>query len=83
MPPAINLIATESFADGHPWEQYAWLRDNAPVYRHSDADGNPFWALTTYDDVRAVSRQPTSTAPTPEASWLPTRPMKSCSDSAK
>ena len=58
MPPAINLIATESFVDGHPWDQYAWLRANAPVHRHRDADGKWFWALTRYDDVRAVSRQP-------------------------
>lgn len=58
MPPAINLIATDSFVDGHPWDQYAWLRDNAPVYRHQDADGKWFWALTKYEDVRGVSRQP-------------------------
>src|SRR5580658_2377487 len=58
MPPVIDLISTESFAEGHPWDQYAWLRANAPVYRHPDADGKWFWALTKYEDVRAVSRQP-------------------------
>jgi cytochrome P450 len=58
MRPAINLISTDSFAEGHPWAQYAWLRVNAPVYRHPDGDGKWFWALTKYDDVRTVSRQP-------------------------
>lgn len=54
----INLIATESFVSGHPWDQYSWLREHAPVYRHPDPSGGFFWALTKYDDVRAVSRQP-------------------------
>lgn len=53
----IDLISAESFLDGHPWDQYAWLRANAPVYRHPDAGGAGFfWALTRYDDVRSVSR---------------------------
>ena len=58
MPPAIDLISAESFAGGHPWDQYAWLRDNAPIYRHPDANGGFFWAVTKHDDVRTVSRQP-------------------------
>ena len=57
MRPDIDLIGTESFVDGHPWEQYAWLRANAPVYRHPDPYGTFFWALTRYEDVKAVSRQ--------------------------
>ena len=56
--PAIDLLSTESFAAGHPWDQYRWLRENAPVYRHPETDGPGFWAVTRYDDVRAVSRQP-------------------------
>ena len=55
----IDLVSAESFAAGHPWEQYGWLRANAPVYRHPDpTTGGFFWALTRYDDVRSVSRQP-------------------------
>jgi cytochrome P450 len=57
-PVEINLLAADAFAEGHPWDQYTWLRDNAPVYRHPDPDGPDFWAVTRYDDVRAVSRQP-------------------------
>jgi len=56
--PQIDLLSTASFADGHPWEQYRWLRANAPVFRHEEPDGPGFWALTRYADVRAVSRQP-------------------------
>ncbi len=54
----IDLVSTAAFADGHPWEQYAWLRANAPVFRHPYAEGEDFWALTKYEDIRRVSRQP-------------------------
>jgi cytochrome P450 len=56
--PRIDLVATASFRDGHPWDQYAWLRANAPVYRHLEPGTDGFWAITKYDDVRTVSRQP-------------------------
>jgi len=56
--PVIDLISSAAFADGHPWGQYAWLRAHAPVYRHPDPSGPEFWAITRYEDVRTVSRQP-------------------------
>ena len=54
----IDLISTANFELTHPWEQYAWLRENAPVYWHAEADGPGFWAITKYDDIRTVSRTP-------------------------
>jgi len=56
--PQIDLIATSSFAEGHPWQQYAWLRANDPVHWHTEVDGPGFWAITKYDDIRMISRQP-------------------------
>jgi cytochrome P450 len=32
------------------------LQREAPVYRHPEPDGRGFWAITKYDDVRAVLR---------------------------
>jgi len=59
MAPAINLIDPEYFAKhGHPWDQYEWLRANAPVFWHDEPDGPGFWAITKYDDIRAISRTP-------------------------
>ena len=59
MAPAINLIDPEYFAQhGHPWDQYAWLRANAPVFWHDEPEGPGFWAITKYDDIRAISRTP-------------------------
>lgn len=54
--PVIDLLATSSFAHGQPHDQFAWLRANAPVYRHPEPDGPGFWAVTRYDDVRAVGK---------------------------
>jgi len=57
--PDINLISPETFAaTGHPWEQYTWLRKNAPVYWHDEPNGPGFWAITKYEDVRTISRLP-------------------------
>ena len=59
MAPAINLIDPEYFAaHGHPWDRYEWLRANAPVFWHDEPDGPGFWAITKYDDIRAISRTP-------------------------
>ena len=54
----IDLLDPASFADGQPHEQFRWLRDNEPVYRHPEPDGPGFWAVTRYDDVKDVGRDP-------------------------
>ena len=59
MAPAINLIDPEYFAEhGHPWDQYEWLRANAPVFWHDEPHGPGFWAITKYEDIRAISQNP-------------------------
>lgn len=56
MAPTIDLLSPASFAAGQPHEQFDWLRAYAPVYRHPEPDGPGFWALTRYDEVKAVGR---------------------------
>jgi cholest-4-en-3-one 26-monooxygenase len=53
----IDLVDPDLYANGGvPHEQFRWLRENAPVYRHN---GEPdFWAITRFDDVVHVSRHP-------------------------
>jgi cytochrome P450 len=53
---AIDLVSPSSYAHGHPVDQYAWLRDNDPVHWHEEEDGPGFWAVTRYDDVKAIGR---------------------------
>jgi len=56
--PSIDLYSAASFAHGHPFDQYAWLRREAPVYRHPAPDGGTFWAVTRYEEIRTVERSP-------------------------
>jgi cytochrome P450 len=56
--PVIDLASASSFAHGHPWDQYAWLRANDPVHWHDLPDEPGFWAITKYDDIRDISRRP-------------------------
>jgi cytochrome P450 len=52
----IDLLSPSSYAHGHPTDQYAWLRDNDPVHWHEEPTGPGFWAVTRYEDVKAVGR---------------------------
>jgi cytochrome P450 len=38
-----------------PYPLYAWMRENAPLYRNEERD---FWALSRYSDVLAALRNP-------------------------
>lgn len=54
----IDLLDPASFAGGQPHDQFAWLREHAPCYRHAEANGPGFWALTRQAEIRAVGRDP-------------------------
>ena len=59
MKPVINLIDVDYLAKhGHPWDQYEWLRANAPVFWHEEENGPGFWAITRYEDLCAISQNP-------------------------
>ena len=55
-----------------PYDDWAWMREHAPAYW--DAKGE-VWALTRYDDVLAVEKDPARfssyTAPRPHGNHLP------------
>src|ERR1700721_4013853 len=52
----IDLLSPASFAAGQPHDQYRWLREIAPVYRHEEPAGRGFWAVTRYEDIWTVDR---------------------------
>ncbi|HEY6598278.1 MAG TPA: hypothetical protein VIZ30_03160, partial [Pseudomonadales bacterium] len=52
----IDLLSPASFSNGHPHDQYRWLRENAPAYWHDEPGGRGFWAVTRFDDVREMGR---------------------------
>ena len=51
----IDLLE-DTWARAVPYDQFELLRRDAPVYWHEHPDARGFWAVTRYDDVRAVSR---------------------------
>jgi len=58
MSPAVDLLDAAAFDGGQPHETFAWLRDNDPVRWHPEPGGPGFWAVTRYEDVKLVGRDP-------------------------
>ena len=54
----IDLLSPKSFDGGQPHDQFRWLREHDPVHRHEEPGGRGFWAVTRYEDVRAIGRDP-------------------------
>jgi len=52
----IDIYNPDNYTQGIPHEQFAWLRENAPVYRHPHPDGGDYWVLSRHADVVEVSR---------------------------
>ncbi|HWE70774.1 MAG TPA: hypothetical protein VG205_10440, partial [Acidimicrobiales bacterium] len=52
----IDLTDSKHFVDGVPHDWFTFLRHNAPVWWHEEADGPGFWAVTSYDECVAVNR---------------------------
>ena len=61
----IDLVSAKNYVEAQPHEQFAWLRENASVFRHSDGRGGHFWAVTRYADVKLVGRDTTRFSSTP------------------
>jgi cholest-4-en-3-one 26-monooxygenase len=60
--PQINLVDADVYQrGGAPHDQFAWLREHAPVFWHAhggDPEWPGFWAVTRHADVGHVSRHP-------------------------
>lgn len=55
----IDLINADRYAErGYPWEDWALLRREAPVYRYERPGVTPFWAVTKHSDIQRISRDP-------------------------
>ena len=52
----IDIYNPDSYTGGIPHEQFAWLRDNAPVYWHEHPEGGGYWVVSRHADVVDVSR---------------------------
>lgn len=59
----IDLTQRELYRQGFPHEVFQHLRDEAPVWRHPEADwsdtlGQDFWVISRHADIREISRNP-------------------------
>jgi cytochrome P450 len=55
----IDIISPAEYeAHGYPHEAWALLRREAPLYWWTKGVQNPFWAVTKYDDIVEISKQP-------------------------
>jgi len=52
----IDVYDPDNYVRGIPHEQFAWLRENAPVHWHEHPAGHGYWVLSKHADVVAVSR---------------------------
>ena len=59
-PVDIDLVDPETFEDGVPFEEFAAMREKAPVFWHPQPGtwGDGFWVVTRHADVVEVSRLP-------------------------
>ena len=55
----VDLVSPELYGTrGYPWDEWALLRREAPVYWYDRPGVTPFWAITKYDDIQQISRDP-------------------------
>ena len=55
----IDIIAPDRYeSDGYPHEAWKLLRREAPIYWWDRGVQNPFWAVTKYEDIVHISKQP-------------------------
>ncbi|MGH7856915.1 MAG: cytochrome P450 [Candidatus Binatia bacterium] len=56
--PGIDLRNPDLYAGGDYHAVFTKLRHECPVYWNAGADGSGFWAITKYEDVVTVSKDP-------------------------
>ena len=55
----VDLFDPEAYEkNGVPHDAMRLLRAEAPVYFHNEPGGRGFWAITKYDDVAAIGKDP-------------------------
>lgn len=57
----VDVVSNDVYERGVPYDQFAFLRRNAPVHRQAVADPtliDHVWVITKYDDIVSVSKDP-------------------------
>jgi cytochrome P450 len=56
----IDLSDPDLFVPAVPYETFALLRREDPVHFNPERNGPGFWAVTRYEDIRSIHRDPTT-----------------------
>jgi cholest-4-en-3-one 26-monooxygenase len=55
----IDLNDLSTFETGIPHDQFRWLRQEAPVYRHAGSGNDEdYWCITKHADLKYISKNP-------------------------
>ena len=54
----VDLTDVDLFQRGTPHDMFKLLREEAPVFWHEEKEGPGFWAITKYEDLKWVSKNP-------------------------
>ena len=74
----LDIISPDHYQQyGYPHEEWALLRREAPIYWYTRTPGVPFWAVTKYQDIITISKQPRRLLNSPSRSLLGGRPLVS------
>lgn len=57
-PKNIDILNPDIYQQGVPHDQFRLLRSECPVYWHEEPNGRGFWAITKYDDIVRISKDP-------------------------
>jgi cholest-4-en-3-one 26-monooxygenase len=55
----LDITDTDLYVQrGYPWKEWDLLRREAPVYWYERPGFEPFWAITRYNDIQWISKNP-------------------------
>jgi cholest-4-en-3-one 26-monooxygenase len=54
----IDIFDPDIYGRGVPHDAFRTLRAEAPVYFHAEPQGRGYWAISKYDDIVAISKNP-------------------------
>jgi len=67
----LDVIGTDSFADGYPHDAWSLLRRESPVHWFETDVKVPFWAITRHEDIIQISRRPDQNRNAPRLAVFP------------
>src|SRR3954468_21243699 len=54
----IDLHNPDTFVPGVPFDAFRYLRQHEPIGFHKEPNGRGYWAVTRYEDVVTISKDP-------------------------